>query len=84
MNINVSSPANHSARNICSDTDIHKLQYNVKMQICTGATGGGNFSSLLRVITYKFIRHRGITRLNYVLRIAVSGHLWRPSSGRAN
>lgn len=40
MNINVSSPANHSAHNICSDTDIHKLQYNVKMQICTGATGG--------------------------------------------
>lgn len=40
MNINVSSPVNHSARNICSDTDIHKLQYNVKMQICTGATGG--------------------------------------------
>lgn len=40
MNINVSSPVNHSAHNICSDTDIHKLQYNVKMQICTGATGG--------------------------------------------
>ena len=50
MSINVSSPVNHSAHNICSDTEIHKLQYNVKMQICTGATGGGGGGGFLVII----------------------------------